>query len=56
MKDKTVIGLCALVSMIAHWMFELGGADEFRVTRWFLAFCIFSAAYFVVGSLERRDG
>lgn len=56
MSTKSWLAVMSLGCMAAQWAFEFTGRSELVTTKWFLAFCIFGAAYFVVHHLDKRGG
>lgn len=56
MKAKTWISTVLVMTIAADWYFKLVVGDQFLSAKWFLASCIFAAAYFVVSHQDERGG
>lgn len=56
MKAKSWLCVVALMSMATDWYFKVVVGNELLSAKWFLASCIFAAAYFVVSHQDERGG
>lgn len=55
MKTKRWLAWVGSGCMAASWIFEFGGWPDPVVTKWFLASCIFFAAWSVAAHIDERD-
>lgn len=56
MKAKTWLATLTFMTVAADWYFKVVAENEFLSAKWFLASCIFAAAYFVVSHQDERGG
>lgn len=54
MRSRTWLACIGVCCTVADWTFKLGGWPDLVSTKWFLASCIFFAAWGVAAHIDER--
>lgn len=54
MSSRTWLAICAFASMTMQWVLVLTDAPEPKITKWFIAFCVFGAAYLLADHVSPK--